>query len=146
MSQLASSLLPLSTTVHQSTPYLFSCQIIIGQFACNIKTFYCNRIHPWGWRLSLGAAGIPAFVMTLGALVVDDTPTSLIERGRLEEGKSVLKKLCGTDNIESELKEIVEATRVAQQVKRPFRELLQRHNRPPLVIAVFLHVYNNLLL
>jgi MFS transporter, SP family, sugar:H+ symporter len=145
MSQLAFSSLHWSTMVHQSTLLIFSYSMIINPCACNIKTLYRNRFHPWGWRLSLGAAGVPAFVLTLGALVVDDTPTSLIERGRLEEGKAVLKKLCGTDNIESELKEIVEATHVAQQVRHPFRELLQRHNRPPLVIAIFLQVYNNLL-
>ncbi|XP_078173238.1 sugar transport protein MST4-like [Carex rostrata] len=123
---------------------LFQLNVTVGILFAALVNYGAAKIHPWGWRLSLGAAGIPAFVLTLGALVVDDTPTSLIERGCLQEGKAVLKKLCGTDNIESELKEIIEATRVAQQVKRPFRELLKRHNRPPLVIAIFLQIFQQL--
>lgn len=98
------------------------------------------RIHPWGWRLSLSLAGIPAVLLTLGALFVTDTPNSLIERGRLDEGKAVLKKIRGTDNVEPEFNEIVEASRIAQEVKHPFRNLLQRRNRPQLVIAVLLQV------
>jgi len=86
-------------------------------------------------------AGIPAVLLTLGALFVVDTPNSLIERGRLEEGKTVLKKIRGTDNIELEFQELLEASRVAKEVKHPFRNLLKRRNRPQLVISVALQVF-----
>lgn len=76
----------------------------------------------------------------MGALFVVDTPNSLIERGRLEEGKAVLKKIRGTDNVEPEFNEILEASRVAHQVKHPFRNLLKRRNRPQLVIAILFQV------
>lgn len=69
-----------------------------------------------------------------------DTPNSLIERGRLEQGKAVLRKIRGTDNIEPEFLELVEASRIAKEVKHPFRNLLKRRNRPQLVIAVALQV------
>lgn len=98
-----------------------------------------------GWRVSLGLAGIPACLLTLGALIVTDTPNSLIERGRLEEGKAVLRRIRGTDNIEPEFLELVEASRMAQQVKHPFRNLLQRRNRPQLVISVAMQVFNQFL-
>jgi MFS transporter, SP family, sugar:H+ symporter len=106
----------------------------------NLDDALLCRIHPWGWRLSLSLAGIPALLLTLGALFVVDTPNSLIERGRLDEGKAVLKKIRGTDNVEPEFNEIVEASRIAQEVKHPFRNLLKRRNRPQLVIAVLLQV------
>ena len=86
-------------------------------------------------------AGIPAVLLTLGALFVVDTPNSLIERGRLEEGKTVLKKIRGTDNIELEFQELVEASRVAKEVKHPFRNLLKRRNRPQLVISIALQIF-----
>lgn len=79
-------------------------------------------------------------MLTLGALFVVETPNSLIERGYLEEGKEVLRKIRGTDNIEPEFLELVEASRVAKQVKHPFRNLLQRKNRPQLIISVALQV------
>lgn len=103
-----------------------------------IKYFY--RIDGWGWRLSLGLAGIPAVLLTIGALLVVDTPNSLIERGKLDEGKAVLRKIRGTDKIEPEFLELVEASRIAKEVKHPFRNLLMRRNRPQLVIAVALQV------
>lgn len=85
-------------------------------------------------------AGIPAGLLTIGALMVVDTPNSLIERGHLEKGKAVLKKIRGTENVEPEFLELVEASRVAKLVKHPFRNLLMRRNRPQLIIAVALQV------
>jgi hypothetical protein len=100
----------------------------------------CRIEGGWGWRLSLGLAGIPALLLTIGAILVVDTPNSLIERGRVEEGKAALKKIRGTDNIEPEFLELVEASRIAQDVKHPFRNLLKRKNRPQLIISIALQV------
>lgn len=105
-----------------------------------------NRIKGhWGWRISLGLGGIPALLLTLGAYLVVDTPNSLIERGHLDKGKAVLRKIRGTDNIEPEFLELVEASRVAKEVKHPFRNLLKRNNRPQLVISIALMVCTNLM-
>nr|GFB54536.1 sugar transport protein 13 [Tanacetum cinerariifolium] len=75
------------------------------------------------------------------ALLVVDTPNSLIERGKLEEGKAVLIKIRGTENIEPEYLELVAASRIAKEVKHPFRNLLQSKNRPQLIIAVALQFF-----
>lgn len=90
----------------------------------------------------MGLACFPAGVFTLGATLVVETPNSLVQRGLLEEGKTVLRKIRGTDNIEPEFLELIEASRVAKQVKHPFRYLLKRRNRPQLVIAIALQVSN----
>ncbi|RZB43899.1 Sugar transport protein 13 [Glycine soja] len=95
----------------------------------------------WGWRLSLGLGGLPALLLTLGAFLVVDTPNSLIERGHLEEGKSVLRKIRGIDNIEPEFLELLDASRVAKEVKHPFRNILKRRNRSQLVISIALQVF-----
>lgn len=96
----------------------------------------------WGWRLSLGLAGIPAVLLTVGALLILDTPNSLIERGRLEEGKAVLRKIWGTNDIEPEYLQLVEASRVAKEVKHPFKNLLKRRNQPQLIIAIALQIFH----
>lgn len=93
-----------------------------------------------GWRISLGLAVIPALLLTVGSLIVTDTPNSLIARGKMEEGKAILKKIRGVDNVEPEFLEIVEASRAAKEVKHPFRNLLKRRNRPQLVIAICMQV------
>lgn len=93
----------------------------------------------------MALAGVPAVMLTIGSILVVDTPNSLIERGRLDEGKAVLRKIRGTDNIEPEFLDIVEASRVSKQVKHPFKTLLQRQNRPQLTIAILLQVTSSLI-
>ena len=95
----------------------------------------------WGWRITLGLAGVPALLFTLGAILVDETPNSLIERGHLEEGKSVLRKIRGTDNIEPEYMAILSASSISQKVEYPFEELLTGQNGAPLVIAIMIQVF-----
>ncbi|KAK3150886.1 hypothetical protein QOZ80_3AG0238990 [Eleusine coracana subsp. coracana] len=129
------------TRIRGGLNILFQLNVTIGILFASLVNYGTAKIHPWGWRLSLSLAGIPAVLLTLGALFVVDTPNSLIERGHLDEGKAVLKRIRGTDNVEPEFNEIVEASRIAQEVKHPFRNLLQRRNRPQLVIAVLLQIF-----
>ncbi|GMI71937.1 SUGAR TRANSPORT PROTEIN 13 [Hibiscus trionum] len=130
------------TRIRGGLNILFQLNVTIGILFANLVNYGTSKIKGgWGWRLSLGLAGIPALLLTVGALLVVDSPNSLIERGRLEQGKAVLRKIRGTDNIEPEFLELVEASRLAKQVKHPFRNLLQRRNRPQLVIAVALQIF-----
>lgn len=41
---------------------------------------------PWGWRLSLGLAAVPAMLLLLGGLVLPESPNSLIERWAVGKG------------------------------------------------------------
>jgi sugar porter (SP) family MFS transporter len=129
------------TRIRGGLNILFQLNVTIGILFANLVNYGTAKIRPWGWRLSLGLAGIPALLLTVGALLVVDTPNSLIERGKLEEGKAVLRKIRGVDNIEPEYLELVEASRIAKEIKHPFRNLLQRRNRPQLLIAVALQFF-----
>ncbi|KAH0992710.1 hypothetical protein GBA52_004193 [Prunus armeniaca] len=121
------------------TNVLFQLNVTIGILFVNLINYGTSKIAGgWGWRLSLDLAGVPAAMLTLGSLVVVDTPNSLISRGKLEEGKAALKKIRGVDNVEPEFLEIVDASRVAKEVKHPFRNLLRRKNRPQLDIAILM--------
>ncbi|KAL4588349.1 hypothetical protein LXL04_001233 [Taraxacum kok-saghyz] len=130
------------TRIRGGLNILFQLNVTIGILFANLVNYGTAKIEGgWGWRLSLGLAGIPAILLTVGALLVVDTPNSLIERGKLDEGKAVLKKIRGTDNVEPEYLELVEASRIAKEVKHPFRNLLQRKNRPPLIISIALQFF-----
>ncbi|KAJ0975233.1 hypothetical protein J5N97_017198 [Dioscorea zingiberensis] len=94
---------------------LFQLNVTIGILFANLVNYGTNKIQLWGWRLSLGLAGIPALLLTICSLLVVDTPNSLIERGHLNEGKAVLKQIRGTHDEELEFNEILEASRIAQQ-------------------------------
>lgn len=129
------------TRIRGGLNILFQLNITIGILFANLINYGTAKIHQWGWRLSLGLAGIPAFLLTIGAFLVVDTPNSLIERGRLDEGHAVLRRIRGTNNVDAEFDEIVQASNAARQVKHPFRNLLKRRNRPQLVIAIALQIF-----
>ncbi|KAF2576001.1 hypothetical protein F2Q70_00000373 [Brassica cretica] len=130
------------TKIRGGLNILFQLNVTIGILFANLVNYGTAKIKGgWGWRLSLGLAGVPALLLTVGALLVTETPNSLVERGRLDEGKAVLRRIRGTDNVEPEFADLLEASRLAKEVKHPFRNLLQRRNRPQLVIAVALQIF-----
>lgn len=68
-----------------------SCTCFFGRVA-ELETFLMQvinigteKLYPWGWRLSLGLAAVPATTLLLGGIFLDDTPNSLIERGYPEK-------------------------------------------------------------
>ena len=42
-----------------------------------------------GWRTSLGLAGVPALILTFGALFLPETPNSLVERGHTSKARTL---------------------------------------------------------
>ncbi|KAG5613747.1 hypothetical protein H5410_013571 [Solanum commersonii] len=120
---------------------LFQLFVTIGIFIANLVNYGTSMIHPHGWRLSLGFAAVPAIVLLLGSFVITDTPSSLIERGKDEQGKAALKKIRGVNDVEVEYQEIVAACEQAKLVKHPFRSLAKAASIPPLVIAILLQIF-----
>ncbi|CAN6445718.1 unnamed protein product [Victoria cruziana] len=120
---------------------LFQLLITMGILIANLVNYKTSTIHPWGWRISLGGAAIPTILLCVGSLFIAETPTSLIQRGHLEEGKAMLKKIRGTDVVENEYNEIHQACQAANLVKYPFRKLANRSDRLPLIIAIVLQVF-----
>ncbi|CAI0410329.1 unnamed protein product [Linum tenue] len=111
----------------------------IGVVAANFINFFLSK-HPWGWRLSLGLAVVPAAVMTAGAALISDTPSSLVERGRLREAKQSLARIRGANaDVEGELDDLVKSVDVAKAANQePFVTILERRYRPHLVMAVLI--------
>ncbi|KAJ8637985.1 hypothetical protein MRB53_012252 [Persea americana] len=120
---------------------VFQLMVTVGILCANFVNYVMSNKHPWGWRASLGIAGVPAVILCVGSLVITETPTSLIEREMFEEGKAMLKKIRGIEEVDAEYNEMVEASERARRVKNPFRSLTKRSNRPPLVIAIMLQVF-----
>ncbi|KAK1313213.1 Sugar transport protein 8 [Acorus calamus] len=84
----------------------------------------------------LGLAGVPALILCLGSLTIAETPTSLIERGKLHEGLAMLRKIRGTHDVCAEYDDLISACEAARAVTHPFRNLAKRRSRPQLVIAI----------
>lgn len=114
---------------------LFQVTTCLGILVASFVNYGFEKVHPWGWRASLGCAVIPAILMFLGGLFCPETPNSLVEQGKLDEARDILVKVRGTKNVDAELQDIVEASEAAKAIKNPFGNLLKRKNRPQLIIG-----------
>ncbi|MED6132577.1 Sugar transport protein 14 [Stylosanthes scabra] len=114
---------------------LFQFTTCFGILVANLINYFTDKMHPNGWRVSLGLAAIPATLMLLGGIFCAETPNSLVEQGRFDEARKVLERVRGTTNVDAEYQDLVEASEEAQAVTSPFRTLLKRKYRPQLVIG-----------
>ncbi|KAE9607563.1 putative major facilitator, sugar transporter, major facilitator superfamily [Lupinus albus] len=114
---------------------LFQFTTCAGILIANLVNYFTEKVHPHGWRISLGLAAVPATLMLVGGILCAETPNSLVEQGKLEEARRVLERVRGTKNVEAEYLDLVDASEEAQAVKDPFRTLFKRKYRPQLVIG-----------
>lgn len=123
----------------------FQLSITIGILVAEILNYFFAKIKGgWGWRLSLGGAVVPALIITLGSLVLPDTPNSMIERGQKEEAREKLKKIRGIEDVDEEFDDLVAASEASKQVEHPWRNLLQRKYRPHLCMAIVIPFFQQL--
>ncbi|OEL26958.1 Sugar transport protein 5 [Dichanthelium oligosanthes] len=111
---------------------------VIGTLSANVVNYFTNRIPNWGWRVSLGLAGVPAAVIVMGALFVSDTPSSLMLRGETDKARASLQRIRGADaDVEAEFKDIVCAAEEARRNEEgAFKRLCGKGYRHYLVMTV----------
>lgn len=120
---------------------LFQLFVTIGILIAGLVNYGTSKLHPNGWRFSLGLAGIPALILGIGSLIIMETPASLVERGKVEEARAALKKIRGVEGVDAEFQEILAGCEKARQVKRPFMKLMKKESMPPLIIAILMQVF-----
>lgn len=120
---------------------LFQLFVTIGIFIANLINYGTSMIHPHGWRVSLGLAAVPGSVLLIGSLIITETPPSLVERGKEEEGKAALKKIRGVEEVDAEFEQIVLACEHGRQVKQPFKKLFNKSGVPALVVSNAIQVF-----
>ncbi|KAL6326175.1 hypothetical protein AAG906_001050 [Vitis piasezkii] len=107
---------------------LFQLFITIGILFANLVNYGASKIHPWGWRLSLGLASLPAAFLFVGSVVIIETPASLVERNQESQGLSTLKKIRGVEDVDAEFEQIKMACEAARE-------------HAPLIIGVMMQVF-----
>jgi MFS transporter, SP family, sugar:H+ symporter len=101
---------------------MFQLATTLGIFTANMINYGTQHLHSWGWRLSLGLAAVPALLMTVGGSLLPETPNSLIEQGKLDEGRRILEKIRGTKEVDAEFQDMVEASELSNSIEHPFRQ------------------------
>ena len=123
----------------------FQMAITIGILVANLVNYGTAKIKGgWGWRVSLALAAVPAIMMTVGAIFLPETPNSILERGNQEKAKKMLQRIRGTDNVEEEFQDLLEASEAAKQVDHPWTNILQPRYRPQLVICSLIPLFQQL--
>ncbi|XP_010449055.1 PREDICTED: sugar transport protein 12-like [Camelina sativa] len=123
----------------------FQLSITIGILAASVLNYFFSKIRGgWGWRLSLGGAVVPALIITVGSLILLDTPNSMIERGQFKQAETKLRKIRGVDNVEDEMNDLIAASEASKSVENPWRNLLQRKYRPHLTMAILIPSFQQL--
>ncbi|RDX64831.1 Sugar carrier protein C, partial [Mucuna pruriens] len=123
----------------------FQLSITVGILVANVLNYFFAKIKGgWGWRLSLGGAMVPALIITIGSLVLPDTPNSMIERGDREKAKAQLQRVRGVDDVDEEFNDLVTASEASRLVAHPWRNLLQRKYRPQLTMAILIPFFQQL--
>lgn len=123
----------------------FQMAVTIGILVSNLINFATVKIEGGSsWRVSLGLVALPAMFMMAGALVLSDTPSSLIERGHTDAAKRTLQKIRGTLNVEQEFQDLIYASYFSNRVEYPWRHILSPRYRPQLVICILVPVFQQL--
>ncbi|KAL0409141.1 UNVERIFIED_CONTAM: Sugar transport protein 10 [Sesamum radiatum] len=122
----------------------FQMATTIGIFAANLVNYGTAQMKANGWRVSLALAAAPALIMTIGAIFLPDTPNSLIERGLKDQAKEMLQKIRGTPNVHDEFSDLVDASAVSQQVRHPWKTILEPKYRPQLIITCLIPLFQQL--
>ncbi|KAK6147589.1 hypothetical protein DH2020_018501 [Rehmannia glutinosa] len=119
---------------------LFQLMITIGILCANVINYLTDKISGvWGWRVSLGLAGVPALIILVASFFLSDTPNSLVERGMEDEAKTLLKRIRGVDDVEAEFTDMLQARNEARLVDNPWRNLMTRRcYRPQLAMSILI--------
>lgn len=118
----------------------FQFSIGVGGLTANLINYGTQKIRQgWGWRLSLSLAAVPATLLIIGALLLPDTPNSLLQHKiEIDKAKQLLQRIRGTDDVDDELNDLIKASEISKTMRHPFRKILHREYRPQLVMAIAL--------
>jgi MFS transporter, SP family, sugar:H+ symporter len=120
---------------------MFQLAVTIGILAAQLINYGTINIAGYGWRISLALGGVPALMLFVGSIFLPDTPNSLVNRGLEDEGRAVLQRVRGCNDVDVEFEDIQDAVHVARSVKNPYRTILKRQYRPQLVISVLIPMF-----
>ena len=125
----------------------FQLSVGIGALTANLINFGTEEIRAgWGWRVSLALAAVPASFLILGAILLPETPNSLIQRSNtnnsesndlLHKAKMTLQRVRGTTEVDKEFEDLINASnKIAMSDNNSFKQILKCKHRPQLVMSI----------
>jgi sugar porter (SP) family MFS transporter len=120
---------------------LFQLAITVGILLAYLVDYAFARIQ--GWRWMFGLALIPAAIFGSGMLFLPESPRWLLRRGNRVAARTMLARIRGTEDIDTELLEIEQSVTRAPESGR-FSDLFARSLWPALVVGVGLAIFQQI--
>ncbi|KAM6973170.1 proton myo-inositol cotransporter-like [Aplochiton taeniatus] len=73
-----------------------------GQFIASVVDGAFSYLHHDGWRYMLGLSVVPSVLQFFGFLFLPESPRWLLQKGRAQEARSVLRQIRGRPDVEEE--------------------------------------------
>ena len=117
--------------------------ITLGIFVSYLVGFALASVTG-GWRWMLGLGAVPGFILTVGMVILPESPRWLAGHGRTEDAGKVLQRLRGNADVSAELGALrTDIAREGQQLAS-WTELLTARLRPSLVIGIGLAMFQQI--
>eukprot|EP00164_Ancoracysta_twista_P000304 GFYU01000425.1.p1 GENE.GFYU01000425.1~~GFYU01000425.1.p1 ORF type:complete len:492 (-),score=160.63 GFYU01000425.1:108-1583(-) len=94
-----------------------------------------------GWRWMFGLSAVPAVIQIMMTFSAPETPRWLISRGRVDEGRVVLRKIFDKEDVEDVVSEIQLSLHTDTSTSEAWRRVLSPEMRRALILGVGLQVY-----
>lgn len=116
---------------------MFQLMVTLGillAYVSNLGFLHHNLLGIRDWRWMLGSALIPAAALLIGGLLLPESPRFLVEKGKVDDARNVLKYLRQDSDVDPE-KELNDIQSIAHQQKGGLKELFTVA-RPAVIVAV----------
>lgn len=123
---------------------VFQFNVVLGILAAYFSNYLVTLAHLGAaeWRWEFGVAAFPALVFFALLFAIPESPRWLVGQGRVDEARVVLGKT-GEQDLEKDLREIVESIDVEKQQQTGER-LFSRRHAFPIFLAVSIALFNQL--
>src|ERR1700760_613383 len=92
------------------------------------------------WRLMFGLAALPSVGLFIGMLFQQESPAWLIRQNRIDQARTVLRRVRAEEDIDQEIREVQEVS----QKEGSYRDLISPRVRPLVFVGVLLAVFQQI--
>ena len=120
---------------------LFQLAITIGILAAYLVDYAFAKSEAWRWML--GLAAVPGAILGVAMLFLPESPRWLAGHLHAESARAVLVRIRGTQDVESELRDILGSLAHADE-RGTWLDLLHHSVRPALIVGIGLAIFQQI--